>query len=700
MIKSRLMICRRVMNNNGVITIKVLLMLTTILTVFSLLFHQLYLQFDRNTELRNYSVKLDNILVDYDTYLYVNYGLYGYTEISDGGAFKHRLSTESEQYNLQASSPLSEPDVIKNQIVSFMKYRMPVNYLDQVLSKIDLIKKSDKTKGAIELKTIVETALSTLQTYFDQRIELASAVNSLDYQKLNLFQLDSATINDDWRIFLSKRHQLLMDQVATLEKLKEAKIDYEKYNNMFQLIEKPSEYQLQELEVKHQLVVDLNDVSEMNQQELIFLNETGQGILKRIESIRMELDNYKTKNRKLLKNVHNIVDKAEEIVTLIGDVKNELLESDAIDEVIDSINTSLDQYIVSLVSDVLQNNSENQNVIETEINTNIRLLESCLHKLTLPSFEVALTNENIISGLYLEELDQYNHNFETYPDRQNHQTSKADETYYETYKTESENQYHQEVEGVEIPDDYGINQHEQAGFWRVHQLVQTLENMVESLMVNEYIMSTFMAYSKGSISDFDYFDKYERTHYFAQGEIEYILMGKRNEVENVVKTMAVIYGIRTVMNGIHVYTDKEKMVLSESIGLSVAGWTGFGAPLISNIIRVGWSVGESFIDMEHLLKGEGVPFLKIYPSQWYLDIGFLKNKYVEKNTLALIDFTYHDYIRLMLITVSEKVKLTRINDLISLNLRKENRTWPLQHYYTVIDVLDNEDKVILRRSYE
>lgn len=62
------------------------------------------------------------------------------------------------------------------------------------------------------------------------------------------------------------------------------------------------------------------------------------------------------------------------------------------------------------------------------------------------------------------------------------------------------------------------------------------------------------------------------------------------------------------MNGIHVYLDKDKLLLSESIGLGVAGWTGFLAPIVTQVVRLAWAMGESAYDIKVLLEGDSLPF--------------------------------------------------------------------------------------------
>ena len=220
-------------------------------------------------------------------------------------------------------------------------------------------------------------------------------------------------------------------------------------------------------------------------------------------------------------------------------------------------------------------------------------------------------------------------------------------------------------------------------FWNAANIILTKGvSLYNNISINEYIISTFLAVSQSSISDYNFFDKYNREHFFYRAEVEYVLCGSRSEVTNVIKVGSLIFGVRTIMNGLHIYTDTEKMLLSEKIGMTVAGWTGLGGPLASNIIRVAWAVSESAIDMTNLYIGKGVPFYKIYSDQWQLDFGIAVKKSKKVPAIKLIEFTYHDYLRFMLLTLNEDIKVARIMDLISLNLDLTEFNSDLSLYFT------------------
>lgn len=248
--------------------------------------------------------------------------------------------------------------------------------------------------------------------------------------------------------------------------------------------------------------------------------------------------------------------------------------------------------------------------------------------------------------------------------------------------------YKPSIDGRKISMEVPYTVSEKGEFWKA--VLLDVEKMSVGLMINEYLMSTLKSFAVSSSTDVDYFSKYERASYFLRGEIEYVLMGETSEILNVSKTLTMIYGIRVVLNGLHVYTDREKLLLSESIGWGVAGWTGFGAPLVSNIVRASWAIGESFVDMKNLTEGKDVPFYKIYSSQWQLDLGLFYEKKSLPFYMAVLDFSYHDYLRIMLLTVSSETKIKRLINLIELNYHEAFGSFILRDMYTKVRVNEYE----------
>lgn len=198
----------------------------------------------------------------------------------------------------------------------------------------------------------------------------------------------------------------------------------------------------------------------------------------------------------------------------------------------------------------------------------------------------------------------------------------------------------------------------------------------DSIFINEYIMGTFknsvpvLTDGTEPVKDVNlHGDEKERIETFYDSEVEYILHGNASQKMNNILTKGQLMLVRIALNTLHVYTDPAKRTKATAIATSVAGWWtgGAGIPVISNLIMCGWGVGESVIDVIDLMEGRSVPIYKM-KGDWRLDIGLASQS--GPKTDRRLYFNYHDYLRLFLLTVSEEKRLSRVEDLIQLNIGK------------------------------
>lgn len=152
-----------------------------------------------------------------------------------------------------------------------------------------------------------------------------------------------------------------------------------------------------------------------------------------------------------------------------------------------------------------------------------------------------------------------------------------------------------------------------------------LESIIESLYVNEYILSAFKCATTTDRPEHDigWGRPLDKT-FFKQAEVEYILFGKEAEKQNIGCAKRSIFAIRLVFNLLHVYTDPEKVAAALSLATAIAGWTIFGVPIVHNFILIAWAGMESYVDTEFLIQGKSVPLIKTSAS-WFLGANNLKN---------------------------------------------------------------------------
>ncbi len=189
----------------------------------------------------------------------------------------------------------------------------------------------------------------------------------------------------------------------------------------------------------------------------------------------------------------------------------------------------------------------------------------------------------------------------------------------------NENPFEQPAKGLDT-----VNEKEKNFFdyeiERIKELLEIIKNvvsngaesLVESLYMNEYIVSAFKCVTAVDEIEHDigWGRPLDKT-FLKQAEVEYILFGNKFEKENIECIKRSIFAIRLLFNLLHVYTDPDKVATALTLATTIAGWTIFGIPIVQNFILIAWAGMESYVDTDFLLKGKSVPLIKTSAS-WNL----------------------------------------------------------------------------------
>lgn len=148
----------------------------------------------------------------------------------------------------------------------------------------------------------------------------------------------------------------------------------------------------------------------------------------------------------------------------------------------------------------------------------------------------------------------------------------------------------------------------------------SFEALINSMYVNEFIVGAFKnanidtvsvpGIRPGGFTDETFYEK---------AEVEYIIFGTKREKTNANLAQTSIFGIRMGLNLVHVYTSSEKAAAALTAATAIAGWTGFGVPIVKNLIQIGWAAGESWLDVKDINAGRAVPIYKTKHT-WKLDL--------------------------------------------------------------------------------
>lgn len=200
----------------------------------------------------------------------------------------------------------------------------------------------------------------------------------------------------------------------------------------------------------------------------------------------------------------------------------------------------------------------------------------------------------------------------------------------------------------------------------------------DQFLVTEYVLGIFQnfqetAAAKKGEKSFNLRGEEKKGRFF-NNEVEYLLIGKANEYDNVNGTKNYIVALRSILNMVHLLTDSEKRAEIELLAGTIGGilLPGIGNGVFFGIILTAWSLGEAIVDYQVLVEGGEVPLLKSKDS-WRTDLSSIL-------TLDIPDaeekpgngMNYEQYLRVMLYTVNQEKLLKRVQNLLYLNHQKQS----------------------------
>ena len=198
----------------------------------------------------------------------------------------------------------------------------------------------------------------------------------------------------------------------------------------------------------------------------------------------------------------------------------------------------------------------------------------------------------------------------------------------------------------------------------VHALVSNIKNMASISDLwkkgsREYLTTVYMfgVFKSGMSAADD-----ERS--FFRNEIEYILEGKKSDAANRSAVRADLLKLRTLLNSIYIYSSPKMM--NEALMLAETITPGPEAVITQAALIAAWAAMEAELDIKTLDEGGKVPVFKD-PSSWKTDIN---GKVVAgKGEFEERGYDYEGYLKILLTALKKEVRLTRMMDLIQINLQ-------------------------------
>lgn len=180
------------------------------------------------------------------------------------------------------------------------------------------------------------------------------------------------------------------------------------------------------------------------------------------------------------------------------------------------------------------------------------------------------------------------------------------------------------------------------------------------LFFGEYIMEKFGNYveplTKGKL-------KYQ---------IEYILAGKNNDVDNLDWIANRLVAMREVANMVYLFSDARKVGEADALAASLSAVVLVPElqPLVKLSILFAWGYAESVVDVRTLLSGGKIPIMKT-ENTWKLGLEQMLNftRYLDKNEKDAKGVDYQTYLKILLSMMNPDTKAERCMNIIEMDIR-------------------------------
>ncbi len=143
-------------------------------------------------------------------------------------------------------------------------------------------------------------------------------------------------------------------------------------------------------------------------------------------------------------------------------------------------------------------------------------------------------------------------------------------------------------------------------------------NARNDVLLEEYITEMFSCYVSGkedfpttSLSGNGFNDGQLIDSVNYRSEVEYLIFGNSDPHANVTTARNYIFAIRFALNLIYAFTG-DPTIKTETLALAtaIAGWTGFGVPIVQNVLIIALAAAESVWDTTELMSGKDVVIYK------------------------------------------------------------------------------------------
>ena len=196
-----------------------------------------------------------------------------------------------------------------------------------------------------------------------------------------------------------------------------------------------------------------------------------------------------------------------------------------------------------------------------------------------------------------------------------------------------------------------------------------LETAKRQILVNAYIplyFSSFLEKTGSEKSVLDY-------------EMEYLLVGKKSDRENLKEAVNRLLTLRGAMNLLFLLNSPERKVEADALAAAVSVGIVPTQMVLSFFILTLWAFGEAVLDVRTLLAGGKIPFWKTEET-WKTGLsGLLNQTFLKESAESSQDGrTYTEYLGCLLFLMDRRTRNFRMLDEIQWNVRMEQNDFSVE----------------------
>lgn len=548
------------------------------------------------------------------------------TLLSEAGPDLFGYQIKPECVTVSGRYPLSNDEVMKHQILEYMKYRGPaelIKCLDQLLDNLDKITPMlDQATEAMDLMD----KLAELEVILNEAKNLKKDIRAKLGKKQGdkFLELFSASSKDNYTKQIIKYIDL---------RDAEGEEDEDELKNLAA--------DIQETYAKIEaLFPSLKDVNELKQ-TLVILDS-------KVTSL---LDDLKDANE----------NETEEETTFAGSTKKNLLGLRK--EIIRDKNLAneIENYITNNYQPRIKPFSPNrlQTVLKSEIDYKLGTdTQGFFYHCSMPEFDYQKAGEpNEESESIWKTIKKITKGFSL---------NFSDDIGWGT------------IDGIDVPSNQKDTEDvPEMSSGEIKSLGKTISQdlkdlrgrlllLVERLYVNEYMFEKFSTQADviTAFRQAQDKDNYLYKDQVLKAQVEYLLYGSKTDKKNCESAKWRIAGIRFMSNLIYIITNGD--MLNQII--AVTSGLGIAAPVAQALIIAGWAIVETQVDLYMLINGKSVPLIKA-SNDWITRLKSLGSTVErlagENNGNKEKGLSYNMYLRILLLTSFRYDKVFhRIQDLI------------------------------------